>query len=906
MSMLEKIREDRIKKVKKFKEIGINPYPAKSGRTNNAKEITESYAEFEGKDVTVSGRLMSWRSFGKIVFADLKDASGKIQLVLKKENIKDQFNLLDLFDVGDFVDASGSVMKTESGEISVAVRELKILAKSIRPLPEKWEGLKDDDARFRQRYLDFLMNQESKEAIDVRAKLLRYWRKFLWDKGFIEIENPSLELNPAGAEARPFITHMNAYDMDVYLRICAELWQKLSTIGGYEKVFEIARVYRNEGVDAEHNPEFTMLEFYWAYATIEDNIELHQELFAGMAKEIHGDTKFEFNGKVVDLTPPIPTKTYNDLFKEYAGIDLEEFDDLEELSNVARVKGVEIEENQGWYSTVDKIFKQKVRNEIHEPVFITEYPSYMTPLAKRVEGKERYSEMSQMVLHGMEMCRIYGELNDPIDQRERFETQQAERAEGDEETWSADFDYVDAMEYGMPPQTGSGIGFDRWVKILTDSETLREVIAYPMMKPEEDSGPAQVRSVKLSQDFDRVFDQHGINFSNLVVSEVKESKYLNMTEEFKNEYPNAVAGYAVIEGVNVKESDSELNSLKTSIVKMLRGITKSEIDVSKNLKSYRDMYKKMGVDWRSRRPSPEALLRRVAHGKEIYNVNTMVDAYNLSVMTQQVSSGAFNLDEMKTPVNLDISDGGESIEVIGGEEKSIEKGEVCYYDKVGAYNLDYNYRDADRTKITTETKNIVINVEGVGEITHEEVLKALKLNIALIQKYCGGELKEAGIVRASNEKSDVGGSGKLTLTEPQPQDKSRKMVLVLNKELSGWQLTNTVGHLTAYLGSKIGEEKLLSRAKFETKDEEIPADSQYPVITLTANPGQMYNLLQKVEEEDLVYLPYVREMIDYENDEELAEALKKKDKKDLEYLGIGIFGNNEKIDKLTKKFSMYK
>jgi lysyl-tRNA synthetase class 2 len=487
--MLDTIREGRIEKANKFREKGINPYPSKSKRDTNCGDIIENYEKFEGKKVTVSGRVMLFRELGKISFMKLKDMSGEIQLYLKREELgEEKWEDLKLFDVGDFVDASGVVCKTKTGEISVQVEELRILAKSIRPLPEKWLGIQDEDKRFRQRYLDFLVNPESRERIEKRAKLLKYLREFLWSKGFIEIENPSLEVNPAGAQAEPFKTHINAYDMDLYLRICAgELWQKMSTIGGFERVFEVARAYRNEGVDAEHNPEFTMLEFYWAYATIEDNIKFHEELFSGMVKEVVGDYKFQYQGKTLDMTPPYRVARYNDLFIEHIGIDLDKYEDLEELKKVAIEKGVELEDGLGWSTTIDQIFKQKVRPNLFDPVFVTDYPYILTPLAKRVEnGNGKYVQMFQFIIDTMEMCRTYGELNDPIDQMKRFEEQQESLVDGeDEENWAADYEFVEAMEYGMPPQSGSGLGIDRWVKVLTDAQSLRECIAYPIMKPEK-------------------------------------------------------------------------------------------------------------------------------------------------------------------------------------------------------------------------------------------------------------------------------------------------------------------------------------------------------------------------------------------------------------------------------------
>jgi lysyl-tRNA synthetase class 2 len=489
MAMIDTIREGRIQKVQQFRDKGINPYPSKSKRDTMANEILNNYEKYEGKTVTVSGRMMFFRDLGKIAFIKLSEMSGTIQLYLRKENLGEEFwNNLKLFDVGDFVDATGKVTKTKTGEISVEIESLDILAKSIRPLPEKWIGIQDEDKRFRQRYLDFLVNPKAKDTITKRAKLLKYLREFMWKNGFMEIENPSLEVNPAGAQAEPFKTHINAYDMDLYLRICAgELWQKMSTIGGFERVFEIARAYRNEGVDAEHNPEFTMMEFYCAYATIEDNIKFHEELFSGMVKEVVGDYKFEYQGKILDMTPPYRVARYNDLFIEHIGIDLDKYYELEDLKKIAIEKGVELEDSLGWSTTIDQIWKQKVRPNLFDPVFVTDYPYILTPLAKRVEGGDgRYVQMFQFVIDSMEMCRTYGELNDPIDQMKRFEEQQESKVNGeDEENWAADYEFVEAMEYGMPPQSGSGLGIDRWVKVLTDSQSLRECIAYPIMKPEK-------------------------------------------------------------------------------------------------------------------------------------------------------------------------------------------------------------------------------------------------------------------------------------------------------------------------------------------------------------------------------------------------------------------------------------
>jgi lysyl-tRNA synthetase class 2 len=956
MAMLEKIRQDRIKKLEEFRNRGINPYPSKSHRTAMAAKVVDKYDQMEGKEVTVSGRAMSWRDIGKIVFADLKDGSGEVQLYMKQENMEDQWDELKLYDVGDFVDATGTVTKTKTGEISVEVTNLRILAKAIRPLPEKWEGIKDEDVRFRQRYLDFLTNPEAKEKIEKRGELLQLMREFFYEKGFLEIENPSLELNPSGAEARPFITHINAYDMDVYLRICAgELWQKMSTIGGFEKVFEIARAYRNEGVDAGHNPEFTMLEFYWAYATIEDNIELHQELFALMAEEIAGGYKFEYHGKTLDLTPPYEVAKYNDLFKEHIDIDLNEFDELEKFKEVVVNKGVELEEGLGWSTTIDQVWKQKVRPNLFKPVFVTDYPYILTPLAKKVSGTDQYVQMSQLLLDSMEMCRMYGELNDPIDQMQRFQEQQKAKEAGDEEAWGADYEFVEAMEYGMPPQSGSGIGIDRWVKVLTDAESLREVIAYPIMKPEKE-GEREINTDvagqdKLEQDFSEIFAEFEINPEEIEIPSIQGDDYLSLSEKFSENYPTASAGYIVIEGAEVGESNEKLMKLTNKVVKSLKGLTKGEIDNSTNIQSYRDMYRDMGVDWHSRRPSPEALLRRISQGKDLYQVNDVVDAYNLAVLTQQVSVGVFDMDHMEFPVRLDISDGSDEIDILGGEVKEVEEDEVCYFDQNGPYNLDYNYRDSERTKITTESQNLIINAEGVGEITPDQVRKTLQLAAALILKFCGGEIKKAGLVRASgevdqsagktskadqnrevgkNQKADASLEASQTpnasqdqegdekgsvndspdLKEKFPHD-DKKISVVVAKDLEPGIAMNTVGHLTTSIGVKADD--IMGRQTYTDASGNVHQGvPRYPVIILKASKKEIKKLVKKSRQEskkagdELVMVDYPSEVFSTRTDDDLSQAVSEKEDKDIEYFGVALCGDVDIVEELTKNFSLYR
>jgi lysyl-tRNA synthetase class 2 len=477
----------RKEKLEKLKEKSIDPYPYTFNRTHLTSEIIEDFDELEGEEteVRIAGRVIALRLHGKTLFGHLKDGTGKIQIYVKQDEVgKEKFKLFDLFDIGDFLGVIGKVFKTRTGEITVRATDFCILSKSLRPLPEKWHGLQDKELRYRQRYVDLIVNDEVKKIFLLRSGLIRALREFLDDLDFVEVETPALQPLYGGAFARPFMTHHHALDIDLYLRIADELYLKRLIVGGFEKVYEICKVFRNEGMDRNHNPEFTMLELYQAYADYNDIMELYESLLNYATTKVLGSNEFEFEGNRIDLTPPWKRVPMMEAIKEHAGVDLSGKSE-EEIRKAAEDLNVKEDLSRPKGKLIEAIFETQVQPKLIQPTFITEYPVEMSPLAKYHREKEGLTERFELFIGGCEMGNAFSELNDPQDQRERFR-QQAELAKrGDEEAQVLDEDFIRALEYGMPPTGGLGFGIDRLVMVLTDTHSIREVILFPQMRPEE-------------------------------------------------------------------------------------------------------------------------------------------------------------------------------------------------------------------------------------------------------------------------------------------------------------------------------------------------------------------------------------------------------------------------------------
>jgi lysyl-tRNA synthetase class 2 len=481
---LNEILRVRREKLLELQRTGKDPFEqVKYEVTAKSSEIIEEFETREGQTVSVAGRLMSKRGMGKVSFCDLHDRYGKIQLYIRMNDVgEEKYAEFKKYDIGDIVGVKGEVFKTQKGEISIKVSDIVMLSKSLQPLPEKWHGLKDTDLRYRQRYLDLLVNPEVKNIFVTRSRIIKEIRRFLDDREFLEVETPILNPIPGGAAARPFITHHNALDMDLYLRIAPELYLKRLIIGGMERVYEIGRMFRNEGISVKHNPEFTMMELYQAYADYHDMMKLTEDMVSTVAQKVLGTCQITYQGVSVDLTPPWRRLTMLDAVKEYGGIDFDKLSDPEEIKAALKDKGIETEGNIGWGEALALAFEELVEHHLIQPTFIYDYPIEISPLTKKKYSRPGLTDRFEIFICGREYGNAYSELNDPIDQKERFDDQMRKRQAGDEEANMEDKDYLLAMEYGLPPTGGLGIGIDRLVMLLTDSYSIRDVILFPTMR----------------------------------------------------------------------------------------------------------------------------------------------------------------------------------------------------------------------------------------------------------------------------------------------------------------------------------------------------------------------------------------------------------------------------------------
>ena len=484
LSELLQIRRD---KLTALREAGQDPFTVTKYRvTHHSNEIKDSFDALEGQAVSVAGRLMSKRGMGKAVFADLQDRNGRIQLYVRIDDVGEEtLAAFKKYDIGDIVGVEGEVFRTKRGEISVKAKTVTLLSKSLLPLPEKFHGLTDMELRCRQRYVDLIMNPEVKRNFEIRSKFIQYVRNFMDGRGYMEVETPVLNTLAGGAAARPFITHHNTLDIDMYMRIATELPLKRLIVGGMERVYEIGRIFRNEGMDNRHNPEFTTIELYEAYADFHDMMDIAEGILSGAARDILGSYQVRWQGQDIDLTPGWRRLTMVDAVKEYAGIDFGAITDDAEAVAAAKAIGVELADtaDKTWGSALYACFDQRVEEKLIQPTFITMYPVEVSPLTKRSPADPRLTERFELFICRSEMANAYSELNDPIDQRQRFVKQAELRDRGDDETEMLDEDFLTALEYGMPPTGGMGMGIDRCVMLLTGNDSIREVLLFPTMRP---------------------------------------------------------------------------------------------------------------------------------------------------------------------------------------------------------------------------------------------------------------------------------------------------------------------------------------------------------------------------------------------------------------------------------------
>lgn len=504
---LNEMLQIRRQKLKDLQDQGKNPFKIeKFNPDHHTTDITDNFEEFEGKEVTLAGRVMSKRGHGKISFMDIQDMKGRIQILSKIDELGEEaYKIISYLDMGDIVGVEGEVFKTQSGEISIKAKKLTLLSKSLQILPEKWHGLKDPDLRYRQRYVDLIVNPEVKETFLLRNKIIKKIREFLDNLGYLEVETPILGNIAGGANARPFLTHHNALNIDMSLRIANELYLKRLIVGGFDKVYEMGKMFRNEGMDTRHNPEFTNIELYEAYADYNDMMEITENLVAYVAKEVLGTTKVEYQGKTIDFTPPWKRIKMQDAVKEHTGVDFDKINTDEEAIEVAKEHKLEIKPGMTRGHVISEMFEEFCEQYMDQPTFIIGHPVEISPLAKRNPDDPRITNRFEAFANCWEIANAFSELNDPIDQRERFEEQLRQKEYGDDEAHPMDEDFLNAIEVGLPPTGGLGIGVDRLIILLTNQASIRDVIFFPTMKPigaDPNADAAPKASVKADEKID--------------------------------------------------------------------------------------------------------------------------------------------------------------------------------------------------------------------------------------------------------------------------------------------------------------------------------------------------------------------------------------------------------------------
>ncbi|WP_281883949.1 lysine--tRNA ligase [Paenibacillus sp. YYML68] len=487
---LNELLQIRRNKLDELRAMGVDPFGQKFEVTHHAADVASAYGEQSKEDlealnaeVRIAGRIMQKREMGKAGFAHLQDITGKIQIYVRADSMDEtQYKAYDLLDIGDLIAVHGTVFKTKTGELSVKAKSVEVMAKSLLPLPEKYHGLKDVELRYRQRYVDLIMNQDVQQTFIARSRIIQSMRRYLDARGYLEVETPTLHAIAGGAAARPFITHHNALDMQLYMRIAIELHLKRLIVGGMEKVYEIGRVYRNEGISTRHNPEFTMIELYEAYADYQDIMKLTEEMIAHIAREVLGTTTIQYQGQEINLAPPWRRVTMVDAIKEVVGVDFSVQMSDEEAHRLAKEHKVPVEPMMTYGHIVNQFFETFVESTLIQPTFITGHPVAISPLAKKSKDDPRFTDRFELFVVAREHANAFTELNDPIDQRERFEAQLVEKEQGNDEAHEMDDDFIRALEYGMPPTGGLGIGIDRLVMLLTDAPSIRDVLLFPLMR----------------------------------------------------------------------------------------------------------------------------------------------------------------------------------------------------------------------------------------------------------------------------------------------------------------------------------------------------------------------------------------------------------------------------------------
>ncbi|UCD21089.1 MAG: lysine--tRNA ligase [archaeon] len=719
MSREDQIIKERLRKIEELRKQGINPYPYKFDKKNYCEELQKKHSKLKKEQeakgtVKIAGRILVIRNMGKICFGKLQDNTGQIQVVLQNQKTpeKEIKFFKKYIDSGDILGVEGSIFKTKRGELSVLAKKITLLTKSIKPLPEKWHGLQDKEERYRKRYLDLIMNPKVKELFLNRQKIVNAIREFMEIKGFTEVETPILQSIYGGASANPFESNLNALNMKVYMRISNELYLKRLIVGGFEKIFEFSRDFRNEGIDRLHNPEFTQVETMWAYADYEDNMKFCEEMVSFITKKIHGKTKIKFQDKEIDFKTPWKRIKFLDVIKKHTKADFSKVKKVDEAKKIANKLNVDITNCESVGEIIINVFEELVQDKIIQPTIVYDYPYEAVGLAKSGENK-KFVKSFEPIVNGWELGLSYCEQNDPQALKEYWKEAEEKYKRGDIEAQPTDPDFINALEIGMPPTSGMGMGIDRLTMLMTDQTSIRDVLFFPFMRPEK---PLKVPSQKEKR------------------TDMKRIKEVFISPEARK--IGLKTGYAIISGVKIYKKNPGLEKLKKSL--------KAKRD-KKKIECMQKAFRAFGVDPTKRAPSAEALIKRVESGKDIYNINTLVDAYNLSSVKENLPMAAYDLEKVDFPITLKEAK-GEEITFIGGEKKKTQPGEIVYADEFEILCLDFNYRDCNKTKITEKTKEVIIFVDGCEGISNKEILSALNNTCDLIIKFNGGKVMEKKVV----------------------------------------------------------------------------------------------------------------------------------------------------------------
>lgn len=727
--------ELRIAKVKDLGQRGLAAWPELKHVTSTALQAKTEFEERkdETTEYALAGRLMTLRDHGKTFFVTIHDRSGSIQVYIKQGIVSNQCFEHFKHDIktGDHIWVHGTLFTTKTGEITLRATDVLLMSKSLHPLPEKYHGLTNVEQRYRQRYLDLMSNEETREKFKKRSGVVSSIRHFLQEQDFIEVETPMLHPIPGGAAARPFTTHHNAYDIGLYLRIAPELYLKRLVVGGFERVFEINRNFRNEGVSTKHNPEFTMLEFYMAYGDYNDGIRLTESLISSVVMENFGTTSIQYQDHMLDFSAPFKRLSIADSLVEIGGLERDEISEKNIDACIKKHK-VEIKGTPSYGVKLFALFEACVESKIIQPTFITDYPIEVSPLSKRDPQNPDVAARFELFVVGMELSNGFTELNDPFDQASRFQAQVDAREAGDDEAHYFDADYIRALEYGLPPTVGVGIGIDRLVMILTNTSSIKDVILFPTMKPLHN--PAQP-----------------INPVHTANSEEKPTVFIANKKLF-TDFNNTRIAVTVIKNVDNSGSCPDLQPHMTKLIEEIRNnYTTETITQEPRIMAWREAYQTFGSKPSAFPSSLESLYKRVLKGNDLKPINPLVDIYNYISLKYMLPAGGEDLDQMRGALELTYASANEArVSVLGKDTPEAPyEGEVVYKDALGTICRRWNWREVKRTILTPKTNNAVIVIEALSPISDEHLKSAQRELTELIALHCKADVI-SGIIDKNN------------------------------------------------------------------------------------------------------------------------------------------------------------